>query len=255
MASAPIHDEKPYYASWRRHLTREAILAYLTEDVGISVFLESQLILLGFATGVHDAITYPYYQCFMSNQTGNTIFLGIGIANIDRDKFNLSNCGLSLGMFVAGALTLGQLGNVAGTRRRIWLIFSSLIQTALGFASAAIQASFEDLNQRTLRFAVIAMLSFASGGQVGLARGVKISEIPTAVVTSAYVDFLIDPKLISLHNRSRNRRFFFVLALFVGGLSGAFAYKQHSPAFAFFISAICRFIVMVMFFFTPKLKD
>lgn len=34
--------------------------------------------MLSFATGIQDAIAYPDFSCFASNQTGNTIILAIG---------------------------------------------------------------------------------------------------------------------------------------------------------------------------------
>jgi hypothetical protein len=42
---------------------------------------------------------------------------------------------------------------------------------------------------------VTALLAFASGGQVAMARTVNVPEITTAMVTSAYIDLLVDHEL------------------------------------------------------------
>lgn len=69
------------------------------------------------------------------------------------------------------------------------------------------------------------------------------------MATAAYVDLLIDPHLHSLHNRHRNRRFFFIAMLVTGAFVGAFAHSRVNPAFSLLLSAIGKCIVTVLFFF------
>ena len=54
------------------------------------------------------------YNIFLSNQTGNTIFLGIAAFGLSDIKGRLPDTGTSLGVFLLAALVAGQLGNHIG---------------------------------------------------------------------------------------------------------------------------------------------
>ena len=69
------------------------------------------------------------------------------------------------------------------------------------------------------------------------------------MVTSAYVDLVVDPSIFSWKNRSRNRRVFFVGSLVVGSFIGAIAYRYVGPAFALLLSAVAKTAVCVALLF------
>lgn len=94
------------------------------------------------------------------------------------------------------------------------------------FAAAAVRQWVPTEAEDIPRFAVIALLVFASGGQVSLARTVTIHEVNTAMVTSVYFDLVADSFLFAWDNMSRNRRGLFVLALLVGSFIGSVAYRE-----------------------------
>lgn len=160
---------------------------YLQENVCDDTLVEVELLLLAFATGIQDAATYPDYLCFASNQTGNTVLLAVSAARLapaEGSMPNVANTLMSLGMFIAGALIFGQIGNLLGCRRRSWLLLSNFLQTAMVFAATALQYAYPILVEGGHALAVIALLAFASGGQVAMARGLKITEITTAMATA-----------------------------------------------------------------------
>ncbi|PVH73403.1 DUF1275 domain protein [Cadophora sp. DSE1049] len=216
---------------------------FLSENVGEDALLEAELLLLAFATGIQDATTFPDYQCFASNQTGNTVLLAVGAAGVTGDIFFMRNIGVSLAMFVAGSLIMGQIGHLAGCRKRWWLILSSVLQTAMIFAASGLIA-----------MGVIALLAFSSGGQVAMARALQITEITTAMATAAYVDLFLDVNMLGKWNRSRDRRVLFLLSLFAGSFAGAFAYSRVGSAFALLISAIGKLVVTAGFVLNRKLE-
>jgi uncharacterized membrane protein YoaK (UPF0700 family) len=150
-------------------------------------------------------------------------------------------------MFVLGGFIPGQLGNYVGPRKRWWLIFTSVFQTALVFAATAIQYAGPNTVQDTgpTALAVLSLLAFSSGAQVAMARGLQITEITTAMATAAYVDIFIDEKLFTKRNRRRNRRIAFLLSLFAGSFAGAFAYKAHGSAFALVVSGVGKAAVSI----------
>ncbi|KAF2259337.1 hypothetical protein CC78DRAFT_537181 [Lojkania enalia] len=243
--------EVPPVSAERKTHTR-SLRSYLSTSIRdghhSDLLLEAELLLLSFATGIQDATTYPDYQCFASNQTGNTVIIAVGLSGIGGDLFSLRTVGVSLGAFVAGCYMMGQIGNLFGPRKRIWLFISNVIQTALVYAAVAIQWSVSS-NSESIAMGVIALLAFSSGGQVAMARPLNIPQITTAMATAAYADLLVDPRLHSLHNRQRNRRFLFLVMLATGSFVGAFAHSRVNSAFALLLSAIGKTIVTVLMLF------
>ncbi|KAH0167179.1 hypothetical protein KCU67_g3990, partial [Aureobasidium melanogenum] len=193
--------------------------------------IEVELLLLSFATGIQDAIAYPDFSCFASNQTGNTIILAIGALGISSphssSHVHVINAVISLSCFASGILILGQVANWFGVKQlRWWLLASNLLQTALMATAAGLQAVSSD-SKPQYRKAALAMLALSSGAQVGMVRALKITDITTAMATAAYIDIFIDPSLFAgvTHNRQRNRRVGFLSMLIVGSFVGAVAYR------------------------------
>lgn len=193
--------------------------------------IEFELLLLSFATGMQDAIAYPDFSCFASNQTGNTIILAIGALGISSStsssQVDVVNAVISLSLFAAGILILGQLANHLGVRqKRWWLLASNMLQTALMAAAAGLQAASND-SKTQYRKAALAMLALSSGAQVGMVRALKITDITTAMATAAYIDVFIDPNLFAgvTRNRQRNRRVGFLGMLIAGSFVGAVLYR------------------------------
>jgi uncharacterized membrane protein YoaK (UPF0700 family) len=232
----------------------KTILTYMNEPIREDLFLEIQLLLLAFGTGIQDACTYPDYFCFASNQTGNTVLLAIGVSGLGMGSFEFANIGVSLGLFVAGSLVAGQIGNVVGPRRRAWLLVSSLIQTMAVWAAVIIQYTTTRSHTGPDAFAVLALLAFSASAQVAMSRGLKITEITTAMATAAYVDFLVDVNLYARHNRGRNRRIAFLLTLAGGSFVGAFANKMMGSAFALMISGVLKTVAMIGLFFNKAMN-
>lgn len=220
----------------------------LFTDVADDLLLEIELMGLALATGIMDATTFPDYHVFASNQTGNTALLAVGALRIGGDTINLSNIGISLGLFVGAGVIFGQVGNRIGPSRRIWLLVTNAVQTILVAVAAGLRWKVATSSNGPGALGIIALLAFASGAQVALARTVNVPEISTAMVTSAYIDFFADPRLFQAKNRSRNRRFFFVISLLLGSFIGAIAYRYVGPALSLLLSAICKLVVTISFF-------
>lgn len=232
------------------------VLSWLNAPIREDVFLEIELLLLAFSTGLQDATTYPNYLCFASNQTGNTVFLAIGVSGIAPGQvFSFKNISVSLALFILGGWIMGQIGNLVGSRRRFWLLISNLLQTVMVLAAAAIQYWLPIHISDPHAWAVLSLLAFSSGGQVAMARGVKITEITTAMATAAYIDVLVDPKLLARHNRSRNRRIIFLINLAGGSFAGAYIHKATTSAFALLISALIKLGVTAGFAFNRRMAE
>lgn len=225
----------------------EGVLAFLGQNVKCNDYLiEFELMLLAVAAGINDGATFADYHIFTSNQTGNTVLLAVGALGLGGGIIDIRSVAFSLALFVSGGCIFGQIGNVIGPRRRAWLLTTNIIQTALAFAATAMR-KWVALNDRIPQaWSVITLLAFASGAQVAAARTVNVPEITTAMVTSAYIDFVVDPKMLQLQNRSRNRRLLFVLCLLVGSFIGSIAYKFVDPVLSFFLAALAKAVVCLL---------
>ncbi|KAK0632373.1 hypothetical protein B0T14DRAFT_415812 [Immersiella caudata] len=225
--------------------------SYLSCRIRPNSFAELELILLTFCIGLQDAVSFPDFHCFASNQTGNTVFLVLAIVlpEMNGEMFITANIGVALGLFLAAAWLTGQVGHIVGPRQRWWLILCNFIQTALVFAAAALQYTkgVELTGDRTL--VAIGLLASAAGSQVVLSRALEMTEITTAMATAAWLDLVIDPNLCALRNRSRNRRVAFLSSLVLGTLVGAFIYKRIGSPAALAVSGAGKLLVTVMFCF------
>ncbi|GKZ39101.1 hypothetical protein AbraIFM66950_011859 [Aspergillus brasiliensis] len=243
-----------------KSITRQCT-TYLTEQIREDLTLESQLLLLSFAIGIQDAAAWKDYGCFASNQTGNMLFLAIGGAGLaSNDDFDFTYVGMSLGCFVAGGLVMGQFANYLGVvRMRWWLLFSSLLQTAMVFAAAAIMAYTGPVKQQqtgndAAALVTLFLLAFSSGAQVSMGRALKVTDITTAMATAAYIDVVIDPGLFRGKNRMRNRRVLFLVTLTAGCFAGAGVEKAAGSCVTLIMCGCLKVVVTVLFFFTPRMK-
>ncbi|KAH7006420.1 DUF1275 domain protein [Fusarium venenatum] len=221
---------------------------YLSASLKVDFLLEVQLLLLTFSTGIQDAVSYPDFKCFASNQTGNSVVLAVGLAGHDDSVFNLSNVGLSLGMFLAGAIMTGQLANFAGPRGRMWLIVSHFLQTLLTFVAAIIHPKYSQSGNSPSSMGSLSLLAFASGAQVASMRPFRIQEITTAMATAAWVDLVIDPSLLKIRNRSRDRRVGFLISLVLGSFAGAFMRTGVGSSNALYVAGAGKTLVMLLLF-------
>jgi len=233
---------------------------WINAPIRVDFLLECQLLAIGFATGLEDATTFPDFFCYTSNQTGNTISLSLGIAGLKPGaNFYPKNVAFSLCLFIVGCWAMGQTGNYVGSSRRLWVLVSSLIQTAMVFAAGGLMSSVPNIVDQLRNspsqpwtWSTLALLAFSAGGQVAMARGVRVPEISTATASSAYVDLLVDPNLYAKHNRSRNRRVAFLMILAAGCIVGAFLHEHISSPLTLVISGIVKLVVTLSFAFNKS---
>lgn len=241
----PNSTRHPSLLSWN------GLKLYWLVDLRVNVFIEAQLLLLTFAIGIQDAISYPDFRCFASNQTGNTVVLAVALAGQAGGLFDAANTGVSLGAFLMGAIFSGHLGNYLGRRRRVWQVAIALAQVFMVTGSAWIQYVHGTHASGAWARTALALLAFASGSQVAVARAFRIPEITTAMATAAWVDLLIDENLFARQNRSRDRRALFLATLVVGSFAGAYARKAIGSPNAIILSAGVKVLVIVAMLISP----
>ncbi|KAI8965263.1 hypothetical protein F5Y11DRAFT_355095 [Daldinia sp. FL1419] len=229
---------------------------HMLEPVRPSGFAEFELLVLTFCTGMQDAISFPDYHCFASNQTGNTVFLMLAIIlpHLNGEMFITANIGSALGFFLLGGWVTGQISHLVGPRLRLWLVCCNFIQSCLVFGAAAMQYQHGAEFKGGDAVIVIGLLAFASGSQVVQSRSLQMTEISTAMATAAWIDLLIDPKLFKLNNRPRTRRAMFLATLILGSLAGAGIYRSAGSWVAILVSAAGKMLVTGMYLFNSTDK-
>ncbi|KAL8759774.1 MAG: hypothetical protein Q9199_000498 [Rusavskia elegans] len=185
-----------------------------------------------FISGLVDSTIYHAFGTFVSMQTGNTIFLGLGGATPHRTSkpYGWAKSLVSIACFCFGCLVFSHMTRFFGKLRRGTLVASFLSQTLIIFVAATVvqcrvvNGSFDtitdDIDWDTI--IPIALLSFQSAGQIVGSRALNLSEIPTVVLTSMLHDIFADPRIVAKDNVKRNRRVLAFFAILIGAICGGF---------------------------------
>ncbi|CAO3649170.1 unnamed protein product [Cunninghamella blakesleeana] len=220
--------------------------------------VDIQLIILSFPVGIMDALMLMKLEVFSNNQTGNTVFLGIALSNINSGlAIKWPRNLVSLISFWIAAFLSGQIGHRIGNIRRIWVVlintFSSLILYVPAILMYTDAISISN-NQEKHILLFIMLISFSFGIQAATIRPFKISEIPTVVVTSAMVDLWSDKNLFKKNNLGRNRRLGFIVSLFLGVITGSFLLKTTIEG-TIILAASIKLLISLSFIFNKSKTD
>jgi len=176
-------------------------------------------------TGLVDSSAVFIWGAFVSMQTGNSIYLGLGLADPTSSTRWIKSL-ISIASFCLGSTAFAWFHRFAGAKKR-WVLFCSyLFQTALIIA-AAIVVTLDKTDKsggNDLRWEVLvplALVAFGSSGQAVSSRALEYNSLTSVVLTSIYCDLFSDPKLLSLEgNTTRNQRLAAPIALLVGAVGG-----------------------------------
>ncbi|KAF5020974.1 hypothetical protein F66182_6986 [Fusarium sp. NRRL 66182] len=210
------------------------------------------LLICFFVAGLVDSAAFNLYGCFVSMQTGNTIFVGLGVSHQPENLPGKawSRCFIAIVCFAIGALFFSSFHRHFGPQKRWVLIASFFIQAILTGLVALLATTGAVWNHphgrstahengwiiETVRdsfpgsdYAAIAILAFQSAGQIVASRVLKYNAMPTVVLTSLYCDMMSDAKLFTApltDNADRNRRAIGAVLLFAGATAGGFLSKS-----------------------------
>ena len=219
-------------------------------------FSDLPLFACSFTSGLCDSVTVNACSTFVSMQTGNTIFLSLGVSSQPSNEPSLWLRSLvSLASFSFGCLCFSNTRRL-GPRRKGVLAASFLLQAVLIVIAAALAESgvvgeFDspDAARRSEGhkvLAAIALLAWQFGGQISSSRMLGFGEVPTCVLTSVYCDLFSDPKLLAplRENPKRNRRIGAVLSLLIGGIaSGWIQRAERGMIIVLWIAAGIKFVL------------
>lgn len=254
------------------------------------------LIILFFVTGLVDSAAYNIFTCFVSMQTGtpllidyisditgNTVFVGLGVSSqpASAPPFAWTKSLLAIVCFMLGSLFFSTYHRKLGPTRKITIASSFLAQTLITLAVAILVTTkivshsivrhamsiepddtrivtlYRKINWKDL--APISLLAFQSGGQIVASRVLRHNDLPTAVVTSMLCDLMSDVHLLNggvFEDSSRNRRFIAACMLLLGAITGgALSSSWVGLAGILYIAAGLKALIVIAWLLWPRVTQ
>ncbi|KAK1994040.1 hypothetical protein LX36DRAFT_224908 [Colletotrichum falcatum] len=240
---------KPAAAAASKSL-RKRLTADVTRDWADLVLLACYTI-----TGLLDSSSISTWGSFVSMQTGNTVYIGLGLA-APTESTRWIKSATSLASFCLGSFFFSRFHRAFSPKRR-WVLCASFAAQALLCAAAAavLAAGPRTAGKDELSWSVlvpIALVAFQSCGQAVTSRALRYNALTSVVLTSVYCDLFSDPGLFAAANAERNRRAAAPVLLLAGAvLGGVFAHSSLGVAGALWAAAFLKLLVVLAWFLWP----
>ncbi|KIX01627.1 uncharacterized protein Z518_09353 [Rhinocladiella mackenziei CBS 650.93] len=234
--------------SARSRLSR--ITGYLKQDIRLQ-HADLVLLVCGFISGLCDSGTFNAWSCFVSMQTGNTIFLGLGASGLPLTKsYGWLRSLIAIISFLVGCFSFSLMRHVIPRSRGMLSV--SFVSQGLCLTIAAVLVQVKvvpdtaDGSDSMKVLIPLVFLGFQAGGQVWTSEVLGFKEIPTTVLTSVFFGLASDVKFISglRENPARNRRLGAVCALLLGAISGGWLCQSRAGIpVVFFVAAGLKYFI------------
>lgn len=259
--SASNEDGRPRQ---KRPAPSDRLRSHLRQEVTTD---HADLIMLtcSFISGLVDSTIYNAYGTFVSMQTGNTIFLGLGpsTSRTTSKPYGWAKSLTSIACFCLGCFFFSRLAQLSGPLRRATLVASFALQSVMVFVVAAIiQAGVVNGALDTINTDImwkdeipISLLSFQAAGQIIGSRTLGVSEIPSVVLTSMLCDIASDPNIAAplKSNAKRNRRALAFVCILVGAIVGGYIGEATGRMqFDLWIAGGLKVLITTAWFFWPE---
>lgn len=245
--------------------SREDVIEYFGHNVSRR---KADLVLLFtyITTGLLDSTATAVWGSFVSMQTGNTVYVGLGLSN-PTGSTRWIKSGTSILCFCLGSFIFARFHRRFSVRRRSTLIVSVFTQLLCIVASALIVTLYP--NQRDTPdkngghdkhwhvLLPLGLVAFQSAGQAVISRALNYSSLTSVVLTSIYCDLFMDAKLFAslTENVERNRRSAAPLLLLVGAiLGGVWSQTETGIGGALWTAAAMKLVVLFAWFVWPAEK-
>lgn len=197
--------------------------------------LAPTLLLLTFATGVIDAVSYlAIGSVFTANMTGNLVLVGFAIGG--APGFSLPRTVVSVLAFSAGAAAAGRLARRWYRRPFIWMQRITRLELVFLLAATALATGLSTgvtTPDSPLRFLVVTVLGMAMGLRNASVRRLGFVDIPTTVATSTLSDLASESRAGGGERRNQAHRAIALLCMLAGAAAGAAMVREASPTAGF----------------------
>lgn len=245
-----------------RHHGTSSWTKYLCADLSRK---NADLILLFtyITTGLLDSTATAVWGSFVSMQTGNTIYLGLGLSNPSGSTRWIKS-GTSIVSFCLGSFIFARYHRRFSAKRR-WVLISAVFVQLLCIVGAALIVTVVPTappgsGDDSLYWHVLvplALVAFQSSGQAVISRALQYNSLTSVVLTSIYCDLFSDAQIFAglTQNAERNRRMAAPLLLLVGAMLGGIWDKTDVGMIAaLWTAAGLKFLVVIAWVFWPAEK-
>ncbi|OAA81295.1 DUF1275 domain protein [Akanthomyces lecanii RCEF 1005] len=210
-------------------------------------------------TGLLDSASTQVWGAFVSMQTGNTVYVALGIASVLYPPISprLYRSGISLLAFCVGSFFFARFHRRFSPKRR-WVLCASFSAQLLLTVAAALVVTLtpppasDDAVDWTVLLP-LALVAFQSCGQAVTSRALRYNALTSVVLTSIYCDLFSDQDLFKLDNVERNRRAAAPLMLLAGAvLGGVFSHSPVGIQGALWTAAALKLVMVILWLFWPE---
>lgn len=201
-------------------------------------------------TGLLDSSAVFIWGSFVSMQTGNTVYFGLGLVGTDDDRWIKS--GVSIAGFCLGSVCFAAFHRAFAPRQRWVLCASFVVQLICVTIAAIIVTIFRPARDASLSWVVLvplALVAFQSSGQAVTSRVLSYNGLTSVVLTSIYCDLFSHPDFLSkkvISNAEELRRAGAVVCLLFGVvLGGLWAHSSVGLMGALWTAAVLKSIITI----------
>jgi uncharacterized membrane protein YoaK (UPF0700 family) len=178
------------------------------------------LIAMTVVTGLVDAFSYLVLgHVFVANMTGNVVFLGFAVAG--AHGFSIAASLVALVSFGVGSVLGGRIIARCGHHRGRHLATAMAAESLFLAISVVLALWSSNPPQHGFRYALIIVLSVATGIQNTTIRKLAVPDLTTTVLTMTVTGIGADSALGGGKGSKSGRRLLAVAAMLVGALLGA----------------------------------
>jgi uncharacterized membrane protein YoaK (UPF0700 family) len=178
------------------------------------------LVAMTVVTGLVDAFSYLVLgHVFVANMTGNVVFLGFAVAG--AHGFSIAASLVALVSFGFGSVVGGRIVARYGHHRGRHLASAMVVEAVFLAVSVVLALWSSNAPQHGFRYALIVVLSLATGVQNASIRKLAVPDLTTTVLTMTVTGIGADSALGGGKGSKSGRRLVAVAAMFVGALVGA----------------------------------
>ncbi|GIK06611.1 hypothetical protein Aspvir_002261 [Aspergillus viridinutans] len=221
------------------------IAAHLTSEINPH-YGDLLLLFCYVITGLLDSSAVFIWGSFVSMQTGNTVYLGLGLIGVDETT-RWIKAGVSIFSFCFGSFCFAAFHRRFPSRQR-WVLCASFAVQMLCIAVAAtiVTIHFPSRHSELSWKALVpqVLVAFQSSGQAVTSRILQFNGLTSVVLTSVYCDFFSSPRFPSLSAVEERRRLGAIVCLVLGTvLGGLWAKSPVGLMGALWTAVLCKGLI------------